>query len=140
MTESSMVIDVAAGLLFSANRLLIAQRPAGTHLAGLWEFPGGKLAPGEDWETCLRRELMEELGIQVRVGALFEEITHNYPAKTVRLRFFICTRWSGEPRPIECAALQWITRAQLGEFEFPPADERLIERLRQEPWPEDLEP
>ena len=130
-----VVIEVAAGLLFSGDRLLIAQRPSGTHLAGFWEFPGGKLDPGEDWDTCLRRELSEELGIQVQVGPLFEEVTHTYPTKTVRLRFLICTQWEGEPSPIGCAALEWISREQLGHFKFPPADERLIARLQTEPWP-----
>ena len=134
-TESPLAIEVAAGLLFAGGRLLIAQRRVGTHLAGMWEFPGGKLATGETWEACLRRELAEELGIHVEVGPLFEEVVHAYPTKTVRLRFFICTVWEGEPTPIECAALHWITREQLGDFPFPPADERLIARLRVEPWP-----
>ena len=132
------VIEVAAGLLFSGDRLLIAQRPPGTHLAGFWEFPGGKLSQGEDWEACLRRELAEELGVLVQVGPLFEEVTHTYPTKTVRLRFFICTQWKGQPAPIECSALEWISRQQLKNYQFPPADERLIARLQTEPWPQSV--
>ncbi|HTI71417.1 MAG TPA: 8-oxo-dGTP diphosphatase MutT [Candidatus Limnocylindria bacterium] len=135
MNGGNAMVDVAAGLLFSGGKLLIAQRPPGTHLAGLWEFPGGKVVTGETWEQCLTRELQEELGVEVEPGSLYEEIVHAYPAKTVRLRFFVCTSWRGEPRPIECAALAWITRAELSNYTFPPADERLISRLAREAWP-----
>lgn len=124
-------IDVAAGLVREANRLLIAQRPPGSHLAGLWEFPGGKRELGESWEDCLRRELLEELGIQVEVGSTYEEITHTYPAKVVRLRF-LCARLrpaSGPARPLGCAAFAWITRDELDRYTFPPADSALLARL-----------
>ena len=125
-----MIIDVAAGLVFRDGLLLVARRPAGTHLAGLWEFPGGKLEPGEDWVDALRRELREEIGIEVAPGALVEEIVHAYPAKTVRLRFYRCDWISGEPRPIGCDAIDWITRDELVKREFPEADRRLLETLR----------
>ena len=124
-----IVIDVAAGLVFREGLLLITLRPAGSHLAGFWEFPGGKLHPGEDWETALRRELLEEIGFEASVGHLYEEVIHPYPEKTVRLRFFICTVESGEPHPIQCADLTWIRPDELSRFEFPPADARLLERL-----------
>ena len=123
------VIDVAAGLVFRDGLLLITQRPEGSHLAGLWEFPGGKLHPGEDWETALRRELIEELGFEASVGLVYEEVIHPYPEKSVRLRFFLCTVKSGEPHPIQCADLTWIRQDELSRFEFPPADARLLERL-----------
>lgn len=125
-------IEVAAGLVFRERRLLITQRPPGSHLAGLWEFPGGKRESDETWESCLVRELREELGVGVAVGALFEEVRHIYPAKSVHLRFYRCRLSSGEPHPIECAALAWVTRDQLGEYGFPEADSRLLERLGQE--------
>ena len=123
------VLDVAAGLVFRDGLLLITQRPPDKHLGGLWEFPGGKLDAGESWEVALQRELHEELGFEAEVGSLFEEVVHHYPEKSVRLRFFRCTVASGEPRPIECAALAWVNPAQLSQYPFPPADAQLIERL-----------
>ena len=98
-------------------------------MAGLWEFPGGKREPGESIEQCLVRELSEELGIEVALGQAFEEITHDYPGKTVHLKFFLCRLAKGEPRAIGCAAYEWATRERLAKRDFPPADERLLERL-----------
>ena len=124
------IIDVAAGLVFRAGQLLITQRRPGDHLGGLWEFPGGKLEPDETFEHCLARELREELGIEVTVGHQIEEITHAYPEKTVRLRFFHCTLTSGEPQPLHCHALAWVTPQTLGTYQFPDADAQLIDRLK----------
>lgn len=123
------LIEVAAGLVFRAGRLLITRRPAGTHLAGLWEFPGGKREAGETWEACLVRELQEELGVQVGVERLFEEVFHDYPGKRVHLRFFVCHLIAGEPAPLGCAAVTWVDAAGLARHEFPPADARLLSRL-----------
>lgn len=122
-------IDVAAALVVRNGRLLIARRSAGSHLAGLWEFPGGKREPGESWEDCLRRELAEELGVTAAVGELVDEITFAYPEKTVRLRFFLARLVSGEPRPLDCAEVKWVGRADLAGHAFPPADAALIDRL-----------
>jgi 8-oxo-dGTP diphosphatase len=127
------VIDVAAGLVFRKGRLLITQRIAGAHLGGLWEFPGGKLEPGESWEAGLVRELREELGIEVSVGRMLAEVTHAYPEKTVRLRFLVCALRAGEPAPLECAALAWVTAPELRQFRFPPADQRLLRQLPDAP-------
>src|SRR5258706_5532480 len=93
-------IDVAAALVFRNGKLLITQRHADAHLGGLWEFPGGKRHPGESFEDCLRRELMEELGIEVGVGKLLEEVTHAYPEKTVLLKFFLCRWMRHEPQTL----------------------------------------
>ena len=120
---------VAAGLVFRGGRLLITQRPAGGHLAGLWEFPGGKLEPGETWEAGLRRELREELGVEVEVGRLFCEVHHAYPEKRVHLQFYICRLVDGEPRPLGCPSLEWVTAAELERFAFPEADRVLLEKL-----------
>ncbi len=127
----AVAIDVSAALLFRDDRLLIAQRPAGGHLAGLWEFPGGKREIGETFEQCLRRELLEELGGDAHVGTLYQDVVHDYPAKSVHVRFFVC-RWLGpeEPGPVGCAAVRWVTREELSRFEFPPADAALLDRLR----------
>jgi 8-oxo-dGTP diphosphatase len=122
-------IDVSAGLIFRSGQLLITQRHAGSHLGGLWEFPGGKREVGETFEQCLLRELREELGIAVRVGELFESLTHAYPEKTVHLRFFLCRLDAGEPQLLDCAAFRWVDRAQLAEHAFPAADASLLTKL-----------
>lgn len=131
--KGSPAISVSAGLVFRAGRLLIAQRPEGAHLGGLWEFPGGKREPGETWESCLVRELREELGIAIRVGRLASEVTHAYPERTVRLRFYVCSLVEGEPRPIGCAAVAWVTAAELDAYAFPAADAAVLAALRDAP-------
>ena len=125
-------IEVAAGLVFRNGRLLITQRPFDAHLGGLWEFPGGKRHPNETFEDCLRRELQEELGIEVEISGLFESITHVYPEKTVHLKFFRCRWLRHEPEARGCPAFAWVEPAQLGGYEFPAADARLLARLQRE--------
>ncbi len=125
-------IEVAAGLIFRQGRLLITQRPAGGHLAGLWEFPGGKREPGETMPQCLRRELAEELGITVEVGECIEMLTHAYPEKTVRLEFYVCELTEGEPTGLDGQQLAWVRLDELDAYEFPAADACLLERLKQE--------
>ncbi len=126
-------VEVAAGLIFRAGKLLITQRRPQDHLGGLWEFPGGKREPGESFEQCLRRELSEELGVEVVVNELLDSIRHCYPEKTVDLRFFRCTWRRHEPRAIGCAAIAWVGPAQLGEYAFPAADARLLAHLAGHP-------
>jgi mutator protein MutT len=122
-------IDVAAGLVFREGQLLIAQRRPGDSLGGFWEFPGGKRHAGERFEDCLRRELLEELGIEVEVGPLYESITHRYPEVLVNLRFFRCRWVRHEPQALGCACFAWVNRETLRRYRFPPADARLLERL-----------
>src|SRR5438132_14172490 len=95
-------IEVAAGLVFRDGQLLITQRPRDDHLGDLWEFPGGKREPGETLEQCLRRELREELGIEIAVGELLDFVTHEYPEKTVHLKFYRCAWRRHEPRALDC--------------------------------------
>jgi mutator protein MutT len=126
------VIDVAAALVFRDGKLLITQRHAHAHLGGLWEFPGGKREPNETFESCLSRELREELGIEVEVGELVESLTHAYPAKTVHLKFYRCRWRQQEPQPLDCPAFQWVSAAELKDYHFPEADARLLDRLQED--------
>ena len=130
MSDGKNPIDVAAALVFRNGRVLITQRCADSHLGGLWEFPGGKREPGETFEKCLVRELREELGIEVKVSGLFEEITHVYADKTVHLKFFCCELFDGEPQPLGCAAVKWAGKPELADYDFPAADARLLDKLR----------
>jgi mutator protein MutT len=122
-------IEVSAALIFHCGRLLITQRRANSHLGGLWEFPGGKREAGETFEVCLLREIREELGVEIAVGELIAEVAHRYPEKSVRLKFFRCTLVSGEPQPLDCAAVKWIRPAGLAEHQFPAADAQLLAKL-----------
>lgn len=126
-------MDVAAALVFREGKLLITQRPSGSHLEGLWEFPGGKREEGETFEECLHRELKEELGIEVEIGELVEAITHTYPEKTVRLKFFRCAWRKNEPQLLGCADFRWVMANEIGQFAFPAADERLLKKLKDAP-------
>jgi mutator protein MutT len=127
-------VDVSAALIFRDGKLLITQRHAKSHLGGLWEFPGGKREPGESFEQCLVREIREELGVEISVGELFEEMAHDYPEKSVHLKFFLCHLLAGDPQPLDCAAVNWIKKAQLDAHEFPAADAQLLEQLKKKVW------
>jgi 8-oxo-dGTP diphosphatase len=135
VSDGKAPIDVAAALVFRSGKILIAQRHANAHLGGLWEFPGGKREPGETFEQCLARELREELGVEVKIGGLFEEITHVYTDKTVHLQFFLCQLAKGEPSPIGCAAVKWVVKPELAKYDFPAADARLLDKLRAYTFP-----
>ncbi len=125
-----LVIEVAAGLIRdAAGRYLITQRRRGSHLAGLWEFPGGKLEAGETAAAGLRRELSEELSAIFTVGELVETVSWEYPDRTVTLHFFDCRLESGTIAPRESQAMQWVEPARLVDYDFPPADRELIQRL-----------
>ena len=125
----SRIVEVSAGLISHNGQLLITQRHADAHLGGLWEFPGGKREAGETFEQCLVREIREELGVEIAVGELFEEVCHDYPEKSVRLKFFVCRLVSGEPRPLGCQNFVWVNKSQLAGYAFPEADARLLKKL-----------
>jgi len=122
------VIEVVGAVVERDGRYLITRRLEGTHLAGLWEFPGGKILPGEKPEDALRRELQEELGVEAEVGELIETVDWTYPEKSVRLLFFRCAL-RGEPCPQERQEMLWVEAGDLSKYRFPAADLRLIERL-----------
>jgi mutator protein MutT len=126
-------IEVSAGVVFREGKLLITRRHADVHLGGFWEFPGGKREANEAFETCLQRELREELGIEIEVHELIESLDHDYPDKSVHLRFFRCAWLKNEPQPLGCEALAWITLPELSLYKFPEADARLLEKLRGSP-------
>jgi mutator protein MutT len=128
-------VEVSAALIFHHGKLIITQRRADAHLGGLWEFPGGKRELDETSEQCLVRELREELGVEVEVGELFEEISHAYAEKSVRLKFFTCKLISGKPQPLDCAAFKWVEKSELADYEFPAADARLLDKLRAYSFP-----
>jgi len=127
------MIEVAAGLVFRGGRVLIAQRRPEDHLGGLWEFPGGKRRAGETFEACLRRELREELDVEVEVEGLLESVNHEYSERVVHLKFYRCRLRTGEPRPIGCQSLAWVTPFELSRYSFPAADAGLLVRLQKTP-------
>jgi len=120
---------VAAVLRDAAARVLIALRPAGKSLAGLWEFPGGKLEPGEAAEAALRRELQEELGIEVRSCRPLLTLRHEYPERHVELLVRAVDHYTGEPRGLEGQSLQWLGVDELRAVDMLPADLPIIELL-----------
>lgn len=119
---------VVAAVIERDGEFLLTLRPAGVHLAGHWEFPGGKCHPSETHVEALRRELYEELDIVGRVGELVYSVTHTYSDRTVALHFYRCG-YDGEPKPMIGQQVEWVPRARLRELRFPEADAALIERL-----------
>jgi mutator protein MutT len=114
-----------------ADQILVTQRLAGTHLAGHWEFPGGKMEEGEDHRQCLEREMREELEVGVEVGDELHATSFDYPDRTVELHFYRCAI-IGEPKPVLGQRMRWVSRAELKSLRLPPADLELI-RLLTEP-------
>ena len=128
-------IRVAAALIKQDGLYLITRRKKGVHLEGLWEFPGGKCEAGESIETCLQRELIEELDIEITPPRLFMTHHHEYPEKNVELFFFSCTIHQGTPKPIGCSEFCWVKVEELYHFEFPPADVPVLSRLLEKVGP-----
>ncbi|MGN6208680.1 8-oxo-dGTP diphosphatase MutT [Asticcacaulis sp.] len=126
------ILVVAAALVDSDGRVLIAQRPEGKQLAGLWEFPGGKVEPGETPEVALIRELEEELGIIVKQACLapFVFASHTYETFHLLMPLYLIRRWEGEPEAREHAALKWVRPNDMSQYPMPPADDPLVAWLR----------
>jgi 8-oxo-dGTP diphosphatase len=121
-------IVVTAAVVERSGAYLVTRRLRGTHLEGLWEFPGGKCEDGETHEACLLRELREELGCDANIGARLLEVAHEYPERTVELHFFRC-ELKGQPQPLLGQEIRWVARTELRTLDFPPADEELIQML-----------
>lgn len=123
------MIAVVAGLMVRDGKLLIARRPEGKHMAGKWEFPGGKIEKGESPERALERELEEELGVRTETGRIYHVIAHSYPDKDVLLLFYRSVLVEGEPHPVEEAEVRWIAPEELRRFDWAEADAPLVDRL-----------
>ena len=119
---------VIAAIVEREDLILVAQRVAGTHLAGYWEFPGGKLEPKENHRQCLEREMKEELDATVEVGPIIHSTSFAYPKRTVELHFYNCVL-TNEPTPLLGQQLRWVSRPQLETLQFPPADLELVRLL-----------
>lgn len=126
-TTQKKYIRVVACVIEEAGRFLITQRKKQSHLGHLWEFPGGKIEAGESLEDCAIRECEEELGIVVKPLRLLEETKHDYPEASVHLYFMLCQHSSGTPQAIDCADFIWATPQEFHNYEFPAADEKVIE-------------
>ena len=127
----SIVLVAACALIDADGRVLIAQRPQGKSMAGLWEFPGGKIEPGERPEQCLIRELKEELGIAVKEECLapLTFASHTYPDFHLLMPLYVCRRWEGIVAAQENQTLKWVRPGELRNYPMPPADEPLISHL-----------
>jgi len=121
-------IVVVAAVIENADRFLVTRRQPGVHLEGMWEFPGGKIDPGETHKAALRRELVEELGVAADVGECVHRTEHTYPDRTIELHFYRCSLMAA-PWPALGQEMRWVPREELRSLGFPPADAKLIEML-----------
>lgn len=130
--SSPIVLVAACALIDPDGRVLLARRPPGKAMEGLWEFPGGKLTFGETPEQALIRELREELDIVVSEPCLapFAFASHGYPDFHLLMPLYVCRRWEGNPRPLEHSALKWVRPREMGQYPMPPADLPLVPMLR----------
>jgi mutator protein MutT len=122
---------VTAAIIERREHVLVTRRLKGTHLEGVWEFPGGKCEPGESLHACMARELREELGIEATIGEEILSTAHDYPDRRVTLHFLRC-HTDDEPAPLIGQEMRWVTREELDDLEFPPADAELIRILKGE--------
>jgi mutator protein MutT len=127
--RSGSVVEVAAGIIRREAYYLITKRKGGVMLAGLWEFPGGKRKPQESLENCLRRELKEELGVDVAVHDWVHEVLYPCSHGILILYFYNCSILEGELRPLGCQEFRWVTPKELTRYSFPPANIPLIHEL-----------
>ena len=123
-------IDVAIAVITQNGEILICQRKSNDTFGGYWEFPGGKCERGEDFETCLHRELREEIDVAVRIIGQLTPIEHRYPHVHLTLHPFLCEHTHGEPKLIECQKAVWIRPDELTEYRFPPANESLLREVQ----------
>ena len=120
------MIEVTAAIICEGNKILICQRPADKNCGLLWEFPGGKIEPGETGEQCIVRECQEELGVTLQVKKEVTDVVYEYPDRTVHLHFYLCDIISGTLEKKEHAAFRWISRQEVSQFSFCPADAKML--------------
>ena len=113
------------------GKILIDRRKEKGEMGGLWEFPGGKIEVGETIEECIKREIKEELDIEIRVGDRLTTITHSYKTFNVTLHVHNCQHLSGQPQPLECEEIRWVEAAQMNQYQFPAANTQIIHLLQQ---------
>jgi len=130
--EANVLLVAACALVDADHRVLVARRPEGRSMAGLWEFPGGKVRPGETPEACVIRELREELGLDVAANCLapLTFASHAYPDFHLLMPLFVCRIWDGLPEPREGQALRWLRPRDMTALPMPPADQPLVAFLR----------
>ncbi len=123
------MVEVVAALIWEENRFLICQRPANKARRLLWEFPGGKIEPGESPEYALKRECREELGIEITVDGLFYEVNHTYPDLTIHLRLYSASILRGPVQKLEHNDIRFIFPSSISEYEFCPADKEILQEI-----------
>ena len=123
--------EVVAALIWQGEKFMICQRPAHKARGLLWEFVGGKVEPGETREQALVRECREELAVMLSVGEVFMDVVHEYPDLTVHLTLFNAVIAAGEPQKLEHNEIRWITPAQIPDYDFCPADEEILAKIRE---------
>ena len=124
------MIEVVAALIRGENRVLLCRRPEGKAQGGKWEFPGGKIEPGETGEAALMRECREELDVTLNVGRALADVCQDYPGRSVHLTLYEARIASGAPRKLEHSDIRWVMPEALEEYDLCPADARLIEQLK----------
>jgi len=127
-THSSPIV-VAAAIIQQEEKFLLTKRKPGSDLGGLWEFPGGKKESGETLEGCLRREVKEELGVEISEPNFFHSLRHQYSDKEVELHFFTCSIIQGNPQALDCAEMAWVPKHELISYKFPPADISVLMKI-----------
>jgi 8-oxo-dGTP diphosphatase len=129
--SSRLVLVAACALIDGEGRVLIAQRPEGKSMAGLWEFPGGKVEPGESPEATVIREMREELGVTIEEPCLapFTFASHAYEDFHLVMPLYLCRKWQGSVRPTEGQAVKWVRARELRDYPMPPADKPLVAML-----------
>ncbi len=133
--DRAAISVVAAALYDAQGRVLIAERPAGKHMAGAWEFPGGKVGAGEDERAALVRELAEELGVEVWKAQPFMRLTHAYPERVVELSLWIVSAYAGTPEGLDQQRLKWVAPAELHREDILAADRPFVDALGRRPPP-----
>jgi len=122
-------VVVAAAIIYQDGKFLLTKRKFEAHQGGMWEFPGGKLEVEETLEQCLRRELQEEIGVEVTKLKPLSVFRHRYPDQEVELHFFSCSIFQGNPTPLECLEIAWVPRGELSSYVFPEADQPVLREI-----------